>query len=149
MQKEGKMENNSNTVLEITSQKVFYELTKNLGAENPFKDPSICYILRNNEISEHVYRISSGYLEEDMPKNCQVVESKKVAVECYYNGRWGYWMFSPILKKASKNSGFSSVDRWLDKWSKTKGNFEYNKRYNLWLLKLKYPVKKEEKQIVA
>lgn len=142
------MEKNSNT-LEIHSKKVIEELSKNLETEEPFEEPSIFYILRNKDVGKNVYEISSDYLTEGMPQMCQVVESRKVAVECFYNGKWGYWMFSPILKKASENSGFGAVEKWLDRWSKTKKDFEYNKRYYLWLLKLKYPVEKQEKSTVA
>ncbi len=81
--------------------------------------------------------------------NCQVVDSKRVCIECYFNGKWGYWMFSTIIGKVAKNSGFSSVERWLDKWSETKENFEYNKKYYLWLLKLKYPIREQERKILA
>ncbi len=67
---------------------------------------------------------------------------KKVVVECFYNGHWGYWKFSPIIGEVAKKSGFSSVERWLDSWAKTQEHFEYNKKYFLWLLKVKYPVQK-------
>lgn len=79
-----------------------------------------------------------------MPKHCKVVESKRVIVEEFYNGHWGYWKFSPILGKVANKSGFSSVERWLDAWAKRKENFEYNKKYYLWLLKIKYPIQKTQ-----
>ena len=75
-----------------------------------------------------------------MPKLCKIEESQRVVVECFYNGHWGYWKFSPILGKVANKSGFSSVERWLDSWAKKQENFEYNKKYFLWLLKIKYPI---------
>ena len=125
--------------IHIESEDVFSQLVKGVQAEKPLKQPSVCYILKDKEFDENVYKLSSKHLEENMPNYCRVEESKKVVIECFYNGHWGYWKFSPILGEVAGKSGFSKVERWLDQWSKTKDDFEYNKKYWLWLLKVKYP----------
>ncbi|MCW3998117.1 MAG: hypothetical protein NWF10_06060 [Candidatus Bathyarchaeota archaeon] len=96
--------------------------------------------VKNEEFEEYIYKISSEHLDKIMAKHSKDGESKKVVVECFYNGHWGYWKFSPILKKVADKSGFSTVERWLDHWAKTKIDFEYNKKYFLWLHKSKYIV---------
>jgi hypothetical protein len=131
--------NNSTLEIHIESEDVFSQLVKSVQTGNPVEQPSVCYILKDREFEEDVYKLSSRYLDEDMPNHCRVEESQKVAVECFYNGHWGYWKFSPILGEVADESGFSKVERWLDQWSETKDDFKYNKKYWLWLLKVTYP----------
>ena len=128
----------------IESEKSISQLRKNLETENLKENPSIGYLLKDKDFDEAIYRLSDKNLDESMPKYCEVVESKRVVVEEFYNGHWGYWKFSPILGKVANKSGFSSVERWLDAWAKRKDDFEYNKKYFLWLLKIKYPIKKSQ-----
>jgi len=123
----------------IESEKIFYQLMKNIETET-IENSSNLYLLREKDFDENVCRLSSKYLEETMPKLCKIEECKRVVVESFYNGHYGYWMFSPILGKVADKSGFASVERWLDYWSKTQGDFEHNKKYFLWLIKIKYPV---------
>jgi hypothetical protein len=123
----------------IESDATFHQLAKNSQAKEIAESTSMCYILKDKKFNEDVYKLSSKYLDESMPNYCEVEEIKKVVVECFYNGHWGCWKFSPILGKVAGKSGFSQVERWLDNWSKTKDDFEYNKKYSLWLLKVTYP----------
>ena len=132
--------NNFKSELYIKSEKTFSQLEKTFKNRNPSEEPSECYILKNKEFEEAVYKLFSEYLDITMPNLCKVEESKKVVVECFYNGHWGYWKFSPLLGKVADKSGFSAVERWLDDWSNSKEDFEYNKKYFLWCLKVKYPV---------
>lgn len=124
----------------IESEKSFSQLKKNLQTEKFIEDSLVGYILKGEDFDEAVYKLSSKHLEDYMPKLCKIEESQRVVVECFYNGHWGYWKFSPILGKVANKSGFSSVERWLDSWAKKQENFEYNKKYFLWLLKIKYPI---------
>jgi hypothetical protein len=128
--------------IRIESEKIFNQFDQTLETKNQNKRSLEIYLLKNKEYEQTVYQLSSDYLKEDMPKQCRVEETKKVVVECFYNGHWGYWKFSPILREVANKSGFSSVDRWLDHWAKTKKDFEFNQKYNIWLLKLRYPAKK-------
>jgi hypothetical protein len=125
--------------IRIELEDVFSQLAKSFQTEKSDDQTSECYILKSKEFEEDIYKLSSKYLEENMPKYCRVEKSRKVVVECFYNGHWGYWKFSPILGRVAGKSGFSKVESWLDQWSKTKDDFEYNKKYWLWLLKVKYP----------
>jgi hypothetical protein len=127
--------------IRIELEDIFSQLAKSIQTGKPFEQPSVCYILKDREFDEDVYQLSSKYLDENMPNYCRVEESRKVVVECFYNGHWGYWKFSPILGKVASKSGFAKVERWLDQWSETKDDFEYNKKYWLWLLKVKYPAR--------
>ena len=120
---------------------VFSQLAKSVQT-GKLDESSVCYILKNKDFQEDIYRLSSKYLNDNMPKYCRIEESMKVVVECFYNGHWGYWKFSPVLGKVAEKSGFSRIERWLDQWSKTKDDFEYNKKYWLWLLKVNYPAQK-------
>jgi hypothetical protein len=131
--------NNVKPEIHIELEVVFSQLAKSVKMGKPFEQSSVCYMLKDREFDKDIYRLSSKYLDENMPNYCRVEESKKVVVECFYNGHWGYWKFSPILGKVADESGFSKVEKWLDQWSKTKDDFEYNKKYWLWLLKVKYP----------
>ena len=138
--KKKKMEpNNSKPEIHIELQDVFSQLVKSVQTEKTLEQPSVCYMLKDRDFGENVYKLSSRYLEENMPNYCRVEESRKVVVECSYNGHWGYWKFSPILGKVAGKSGFFEVEKWLDEWSTTKDDFEYNKKYWLWLLKVRYP----------
>jgi hypothetical protein len=138
--KKKKMEpNNSKPEIHIELQDVFSQLVKSVQTEKTLEQPSVCYMLKDRDFGENVYKLSSRYLEENMPNYCRVEESRKVVVECFYNGHWGYWKFSPILGKVAGKSGFFEVEKWLDEWSTTKDDFEYNKKYWLWLLKVRYP----------
>jgi hypothetical protein len=132
---------NSRPEIRIELEDIFSQLAKSIQTGKPFEQPSVCYILKDREFDEDVYQLSSKYLDENMPNYCRVEESRKVVVECFYNGHWGYWKFSPILGKVASKSGFAKVERWLDQWSETKDDFEYNKKYWLWLLKVKYPAR--------
>ena len=135
-----KMETNNSTLeIHIELEDVFSQLVKSIQTGKSVEQPSVCYMLKDREFDEDVYKLSSRYLDEDMPNHCRVEESRKVVIECFYNGHWGYWKFSPILGEVAGESGFSKVERWLDQWSETKDNFEYNKKYWLWLLKVTYP----------
>ena len=93
---------------------------------------------KQEEFEEDRYNLSSENLYKNSTNYSKDGEGKKVVVECFYNGHWGYWKFSPILEKIADKSGFSSIDRWLDHWAKTIEDFEYNKKYFLWLNKSKY-----------
>ena len=135
--------------IRIKLQDVFSQLAKNIQTGKPHEQTSVCYILKDREFEEDIYKLSSKHLDENMPNHCKVEETKKVVVECFYNGHWGYWKFSPILGEVAGKSGFSQVERWLDHWSKTKGDFEYNKKYWLWLLKVTYPASKRQSEYVA
>jgi hypothetical protein len=138
--KKKKMEpNNSKPEIHIELQDVFSQLVKSVQTEKTLEQPSVCYMLKDRDFGENVYKLSSRYLEENMPNYCRVEESRKVVVECFYNGHWGYWKFYPILGKVAGKSGFFEVEKWLDEWSTTKDDFEYNKKYWLWLLKVRYP----------
>lgn len=143
-----KMEvNHSKHEIRIELKDVFSQLVKNSQKGKPFEQPSVCYMLKDRDFDEDIYKLSSRYLEEDMPNICKVEESRKVVVECFYNGHWGYWKFSPILGKVAGKSGFSKVERWLDQWSETKDDFKYNKKYWLWLLKVTYPAKESQPEL--
>jgi hypothetical protein len=133
--------------IRIELKDVFSQLAKSIQTEKPYKQPSVSYILKDREFEEDVYKLSSKYLDENMPNYCRVEESRKVVVECFYNGHWGYWKFSPVLGKVADQSGFSKVEKWLDQWSKTKENFEYNKKYWLWLLKVTYPAQEHQSEL--
>jgi hypothetical protein len=138
----GKMETqNSVSEIRIELADVFSQLAKS-DQTGKLDESSVCYILKNKDFEEDIYKLSSKYLDDNMPKYCRVEESMKVVVECFYNGHWGYWKFSPVLGKVAEKSGFSRIERWLDQWSKTKDDFEYNKKYWLWLLKVNYPAQK-------
>lgn len=132
-----------NREISIESEKSIFQLKKNFETEN-IEETSVSYLLKDKNFDEAIYRLSDKNLDESMPKHCKVVESIRVVVEEFYNGHWGYWKFSPILGKVANKSGFSSVERWLDAWAKNKENFEYNKKYFLWLLKIKYPIQKNQ-----
>ena len=145
---EEKMEvNHSKPEIRIELEDVFSQLVKSSQTGKPFEQPSVCYMLKDKEFGENVYKLSSQYLDENMPSHCRVEESRKVVVECFYNGHWGYWKFSPILGKVAGESGFSKVERWLDQWSETKDDFEYNKKYWLWLLKVTYPAQENRAEL--
>ena len=138
----GKMETqDSVSEIRIELAGVFSRLAKSVQT-GKLDESSVCYILKNKDFQEDIYRLSSKYLNDNMPKYCRIEESMKVVVECFYNGHWGYWKFSPVLGKVAEKSGFSRIERWLDQWSKTKDDFEYNKKYWLWLLKVNYPAQK-------
>jgi hypothetical protein len=142
-----KMEaNHSKPEIRIELKDAFSQLVKSSQKGDPFEQPSVCYILKDKEFDEDVYKLSSRYLEENMPNHCKVEESRKVVVECFYNGHWGYWKFSPILGKVADKSGFAKVERWLDQWSETKDDFKYNKKYLLWLLKVTYPAQEGQSE---
>lgn len=128
----------------IESEKSISQLKKNIVTENLKENSSIGYLLKSKDFDEAIYRLSYKNLDGSMPKYCKVEESKRVVIEEFYNGHWGYWKFSPILAKVANKSGFSSVERWLDAWAKNKDDFEYNKKYFLWLLKIKYPVQESQ-----
>ena len=132
--------------IRIESGDVFSQLAKNIQTGKS-DEQSACYILKDKELGENIYKLSSKYLAKNMPKYCRVEESRKVVVECFYNGHWGYWKFSPVLGKVADQSGFSKVEKWLDQWSKTKENFEYNKKYWLWLLKVTYPAQEHQSEL--
>ena len=132
--------------IQIELEDVFSQLAKSIQTKKP---SSACYILKDREFEEAIYKLSSKYLDKNMPKYCRVEESRKVVVECFYNGHWGYWKFSPILGKVAGKSGFSEVERWLDHWSETREDFEYNKKYRLWLLKVKYPAQRVRSDCLA
>ena len=145
---EEKMEaNHSKPEIRVKLKNVFSQLVKSRQNGKPFEQLSVCYMLKDREFHEDVYKLSSRYLEENMPNQCKVEESKKVVVECFYNGHWGYWKFSPILGKVAGESGFSKVERWFDQWSETKDNFKYNKKYWLWLLKVTYPAQESQSEL--
>ena len=127
----------------IESEKSISQLRKNIETKS-ISESSIGYVLKDKDFDEAIYRLSDKNLDEAMPKYCKVVESKRVVVEEFYNGHWGYWKFSPILGEVANKSGFSSVERWLDAWAKRKDDFEYNKKYFLWLLKIKYPIQESQ-----
>jgi hypothetical protein len=147
---EEKMETHqSKPEIRIELEDVFSQLAKSIQTVKPYEQPSVCYILRDRELEEDVYKLSSKYLGENMPNYCRVEESRKVVIECFYNGHWGYWKFSPVLGEVAGKSGFSEVERWLDQWSKTKKDFEYNKKYWLWLLKVKYPAQEVQSKGLA
>jgi Lhr-like helicase len=129
--------------ISIESEKSIIQLKKNFETEN-IEESAVSYLLKDKNFDKAIYRLSDNNLDESMPKHCKVVESKRVIVEEFYNGHWGYWKFSPILGEVANKSGFSSVERWLDAWAKRKENFEYNKKYFLWLLKIKYPIQKTQ-----
>jgi hypothetical protein len=139
--------NHSKPEIRIELKDVFSQLVKNSQEGKPFEQSSVCYLLKDREFDEDVYKLSSAYLEENMPNRCKVEESRKVVVECFYNGHWGYWKFSPILGEVAGKSGFSKVERWLDKWSETKVNFKRNKKYWLWLLKVTYPAQENRSEL--
>jgi hypothetical protein len=140
---------NSKPEIHIELEDVFSQLAKSIQTAKPYEQPSVCYILKDREFDENIYKLSSKYLDENMPNYCRVEESKKVVVECFYNGHWGYWKFSPILGEVATKSGFSKVERWLDHWSKTKDGFKYNKKYWLWLLKLTYPAQERQSEYLV
>ena len=135
---------NAKPEFNIELKAAFHQLAKNSKVKESAESTSVCYILKDEKIDEDVYKLSSKYLNESMPNYCEVEETRKVVVECFYNGHWGFWKFSPILSEVAGKSGFSQVERWLDSWSKTKDDFEYNKRYSLWLLKVTYPASKSQ-----
>jgi hypothetical protein len=139
--------NHSKPEIRIELEDVFSQLVKSSQTGKPFEQTSVCYMLKDKEFGENVYKLSSQYLDENMPSHCRVEESRKVVVECFYNGHWGYWKFSPILGKVAGESGFSKVETWLDQWSETKDNFEYNKKYWLWLLKVTYPAQENRAEL--
>ena len=120
----------------------FNQLVRNSQSKESAESTSVCYILKDRKFDEDTYKLSSKHLDEIIPTYCEVEEIRKVIVECFYNGHWGCWKFSPILRDVAIKSGFSQVERWLDQWSKTKGDFEYNRQYTLWLLKVTYPASK-------
>jgi hypothetical protein len=134
--------------IRIELEGVFSQLAKSFQTGKP-DESSVCYILKDKEFGEDIYKLSSKYLDEKMPKYCRVEESRKVVVECFYNGHWGYWKFSPVLGNVAGKSGFFKVESWLDHWSKTKDDFEYNKKYWLWLLKVKYPAQEVKSDCLA
>jgi hypothetical protein len=153
-QKNGKLEDKMETKhskpeIRIELEDVFSQLAKSIQTGKPYEQPSVCYILKDREFEEDIYKLSSKYLDENMPNYCRVEETKKVVVECFYNGHWGYWKFSPILGEVAGKSGFSQVESWLDNWSKTKDGFKYNKKYWLWLLKVKYPAQERQSEYVV
>ncbi len=133
--------------IRIELENVFSQLVKSSQKGKPFEQPSVCYMLKDREFDEDVYKLSSRYLDENVPNHCKVEESRKVVVECFYNGHWGYWKFSPILGKVAGKSGFSKVERWLDQWSETKDDFKYNKKYRLWLIKVTYPAQESQSEL--
>jgi hypothetical protein len=135
---------NAKPKFRIELEAAFHQLAKNIQTERLYEQPSVCYILKDRKFDEDFYKLSSKYLDGSMPKYCEVEEIRKVVVECFYNGHWGCWKFSPILGEVAGKSGFSQVERWLDNWSKTKDDFEYNKKYSLWLLKVTYPASKSQ-----
>lgn len=135
---------NAKPELCIELEDVLCQLAKNIQTVKLHEQPSVCYILKNRKFDEGFYKLSSKYLDDSMPNYCKVEEIRKVVVECFYNGHWGFWKFSPILGEVAVKSGFSQVERWLDNWSKTKDDFEYNKKYLLWLLKVTYPASKRQ-----
>jgi hypothetical protein len=139
--------NRSAPEIRIELKDVFSQLVKSIQMGKPFEQPSVCYVLKEKEFEEDIYKLSSKYLQENMPNYCKVEESRKVVVECFYNGHWGYWKFSPILRKVAGESGFNKVERWLDQWSETRDDFEYNKKYWLWLLRVTYPAKDSQSEL--
>jgi hypothetical protein len=133
---------NAEHKLRIESEAAFHQLVKNIQTEKTHEQTSVCYLLKEQEYGEDVYKIASKYLDDCLPDYCKVEEHRKVAIECFYNGHWGFWKFSPILGEVADKSGFAQVEKWLDNWSETKDDFEYNKKYFLWLLKVTYPASK-------
>jgi hypothetical protein len=130
--------------IQIELEEAFSQLTKNIRAGKPCEQSSLCYVLKDREFEEDIYKISSKHLDENIPNYCKVEATEKVVVKCFFNGHWGYWKFSPILGEVAGKSGFSRVERWLEQWSQTKEDFELNEKYKLWLLKIRYPVSKHD-----
>jgi hypothetical protein len=118
-----------------------------------YEYPSTCYILRNEKYDKgFVYKVLSKRLEEKDPQYCFVVDNREVwakleksACICPHEIEGtcvsfdGIWKNDPILIKVVSESGFSDVSAWLDKWCETKEDFECDKEYKLWLVKVLYP----------
>jgi hypothetical protein len=71
--KKKKMEpNNSKPEIHIELQDVFSQLVKSVQTEKTLEQPSVCYMLKDRDFGENVYKLSSRYLEENMPNYCRV-----------------------------------------------------------------------------
>jgi hypothetical protein len=94
-------------------------------------------ILRNQEYYDFIdYEIKAENLElpKDFSNDCQVLSARKICVEFK-----DYWKYDPILDKVVCKSGFQTVDKWLNDWSKSIPDFCYDKEYGIWLIELQYP----------
>ena len=68
---EEKMEvNHSKPEIRIELEDVFSQLVKSSQTGKPFEQPSVCYMLKDKEFGENVYKLSSQYLDENMPSHC-------------------------------------------------------------------------------
>jgi hypothetical protein len=106
-------------------------------------------------MTEEVCKVKTKRLKVNEPQYCQIVDSKEVwamlkrSASTYlpeegyeyakHVGFQGCWLFDPVLDKNVKDSGFSNVDSWLDNWSKSIADFELEKKYTIWLVKVIYP----------
>ena len=56
--------NHSKPEIRIELKDVFSQLVKNSQEGKPFEQSSVCYLLKDREFDEDVYKLSSAYLEE-------------------------------------------------------------------------------------
>jgi len=127
---------------------------KLLNGREAYEYPSVCYILRDEKHPCEPHRVVSDHLPKDAPLYCVVVDNREIRVRLlentastclpemkgiYVRGRdfWD-WKQSPILDTVYQESGFRSVEDWLENWAKDK-DLDYNKEYKLWLIKIMYP----------
>lgn len=114
--------------------------------------PSTCYILRDEKYDKGVpHKVISKHLEKSFPQECVVVDYREVKVKAKSNdfcpphmegtcvGYSYIWEYSRLLDKVVTISGFDGVREWLDSWMQRKEDFEYDKEYRLWLIKIYYP----------
>jgi hypothetical protein len=119
-----------------------------------YEYPSVCYILRDEKHPCEPHRVVSKRLTKDEPQYCCVVDNREIRVRLVENKAsicppeiegicvrvddfWD-WRQSPILDIVYRESGFPTVDDWLNNWAKEK-DLEYDKEYKLWLVKVLYP----------
>lgn len=126
------------------------------GGRDAFEHPSVCYILRNERYDKgFVYTIVSKFFEKNYPQECYIVDNRKVSVKAVSYKTMEYPIMSggqnvspshywdttkaKILEDVVKESGFFNVSVWLDNWKDRKDNFEFDKEYEVWLIKVLYP----------
>ena len=129
------------------------DMTHKLHAgREAYEYPSVCYVLRNDKLTPMVYRVNSKRLSEKDPKYCEVVDIREVwaklkesacvcppEIEGTCANFNSVWTYDQILSSFVSESGFDSVEAWLDEWSESIDNLELEKEYKFWLLKIIYP----------
>lgn len=132
------------------------DMTQKLrNGREAYECPSVCYILRDEKYDKcFVYTVVSRFLDKKAPPVCHIIDNRKISLKAVrykattYHNQEGinvnpsyYWDTNKakILEQVVRESGFSLVDQWLDNWKQRKNNFEFDKEYEIWLIKVLYP----------